>query len=66
MRSAKFIYVVKKKCVLNLARFESGTKVIAHAIAESSVFSIASGAFPEALEGKTLRAFEILQKRAAG
>ena len=39
--------------------FENGTKVIAHAIADSS-------AFLELLEGKTLPAFEILQRRAAG
>jgi phosphoglycerate kinase len=69
---------------------ENGTKVIAHAIAESSAFSIAGGgdtvaaiakygiekqvgyistgggAFLEILEGKTLPAFEILTKRAAG
>jgi phosphoglycerate kinase len=65
-------------------------KTIAHAIAESSAFSIAGGgdtlaaiakygidkqvgyistgggAFLEVLEGKTLPAFEILTKRAAG
>lgn len=76
--------------MLNLAAFENGTKVIAHAIAESSAFSLAGGgdtlaaiakygiqdqvdyistgggAFLEVLEGKTLPAFEILQKRAAG
>ena len=76
--------------VFEFAAFENGTKVIAHAIAESSAFSIAGGgdtlaaiakygiekdvgyistgggAFLEVLEGKTLPAFEILQKRAAG
>ena len=75
--------------VFEFAAFENGTKVIAHAIAESSAFSIAGGgdtlaaiakygiarqvgyistgggAFLEVLEGKTLPAFEILQKRAA-
>jgi phosphoglycerate kinase len=76
--------------VFEFAAFENGTKVIAHAIAESSAFSIAGGgdtlaaiakygiekdigyistgggAFLEVLEGKTLPAFEMLQKRAAG
>jgi len=76
--------------VFEFAAFENGTKVIAHAIAESSAFSIAGGgdtlaaiakygiekqigyistgggAFLEVLEGKTLPAFEILMKRAAG
>jgi phosphoglycerate kinase len=76
--------------VFEFAAFENGTKVIAHAIAESSAFSIAGGgdtlaaiakygiekdigyistgggAFLEVLEGKTLPAFEILQKRAEG
>ncbi|MFN5178453.1 phosphoglycerate kinase [Limnohabitans sp.] len=76
--------------VFEFAAFENGTKVIAHAIAESSAFSIAGGgetlaaiakygiekqvgyistgggAFLEILEGKTLPAFEILAKRAAG
>jgi phosphoglycerate kinase len=76
--------------VFEFAAFENGTRVIAHAIAESSAFSIAGGgdtlaaiakygiekdvgyistgggAFLEVLEGKTLPAFEILQKRAAG
>ncbi|MBU3646619.1 MAG: phosphoglycerate kinase [Limnohabitans sp.] len=76
--------------VFEFAAFESGTKTIAHAIAESSAFSIAGGgdtlaaiakygiekqvgyistgggAFLEVLEGKTLPAFEILTKRAAG
>jgi phosphoglycerate kinase len=75
--------------VFEFAAFENGTKVIAHAIAESSAFSIAGGgdtlaaiakygierdvgyistgggAFLEVLEGKTLPAFEILQRRAA-
>ncbi len=75
--------------VFEFAAFENGTKAIAHAIAESSAFSIAGGgdtlaaiakygiekqvgyistgggAFLEVLEGKTLPAFEILQKRAA-
>ena len=75
--------------VFEFTAFENGTKVIAHAIAESSAFSIAGGgdtlaaiakygiekqvgyistgggAFLEVLEGKTLPAFEILQKRAA-
>jgi phosphoglycerate kinase len=70
--------------------FENGTKVLAHAIADSSAFSIAGGgdtlaaiakygiedkvsyistgggAFLEVLEGKTLPAFEILTRRAAG
>ena len=76
--------------VFEFPAFENGTKVIAHAIAESSAFSIAGGgdtlaaiakygidkqvgyistgggAFLEVLEGKTLPAFEILAKRAAG
>jgi phosphoglycerate kinase len=76
--------------VFEFPAFENGTKVIAHAIAESSAFSIAGGgdtlaaiakygiekqvgyistgggAFLEILEGKTLPAFEILTKRAAG
>jgi phosphoglycerate kinase len=76
--------------VFEFPAFENGTKVIAHAIAESSAFSIAGGgdtlaaiakygiedkmgyistgggAFLEVLEGKTLPAFEILTKRAAG
>ena len=75
--------------VFEFSAFENGTKAIAHAIAESSGFSIAGGgdtlaaiakygiedqvgyistgggAFLEVLEGKTLPAFEILQKRAA-
>ena len=76
--------------VFEFAAFENGTKTVAHAIAESSAFSIAGGgdtlaaiakygiekqvgyistgggAFLEVLEGKTLPAFEILTKRAAG
>ena len=76
--------------VFEMAPFENGTKVIAHAIAESPAFSIAGGgdtlaaiakygieqdigyistgggAFLEMLEGKTLPAVEILEKRAAG
>jgi len=76
--------------VFEFAAFENGTKTIAHAIAQSSAFSIAGGgdtlaaiakygiekqvgyistgggAFLEVLEGKTLPAFEILTKRAAG
>ena len=76
--------------VFEFAAFENGTQVIAHAIAESSAFSIAGGgdtlaaiakygiekdvgyistgggAFLEVLEGKTLLAFEILQRRAMG
>jgi len=76
--------------VFEFAAFENGTKTIAHAIAESSAFSIAGGgdtlaaiakygiekqvgyistgggAFLEVLEGKTLPAFEILTKHAAG
>jgi phosphoglycerate kinase len=76
--------------VFEFAAFENGTQTIAHAIAESSAFSIAGGgdtlaaiakygiekqvgyistgggAFLEVLEGKTLPAFEILGKRAAG
>jgi phosphoglycerate kinase len=76
--------------VFEFTAFENGTKTIAHAIAESSAFSIAGGgdtlaaiakygiekqvgyistgggAFLEVLEGKTLPAFEILTKRAAG
>jgi phosphoglycerate kinase len=76
--------------VFEFAAFENGTQTIAHAIAESSAFSIAGGgdtlaaiakygiekqvgyistgggAFLEVLEGKTLPAFEILSKRAAG
>ena len=75
--------------VFEFSAFENGTKAIAHAIAESSGFSIAGGgdtlaaiakygiedqvgyistgggAFLEVLEGKTLPAFDILQKRAA-
>ena len=73
--------------VFEFAAFENGTKVIAHAIADSAAFSIAGGgdtlaaiakygiekqvgyistgggAFLEVLEGKTLPAFEILQRR---
>ena len=73
--------------VFEFPAFENGTKVIAHAIADSTAFSIAGGgdtlaaiakygiqdkidyistgggAFLEVLEGKTLPAFEILQKR---
>ena len=76
--------------VFEFPAFENGTKLIAHAIAESTAFSIAGGgdtlaaiakygiekqvgyistgggAFLEILEGKTLPAFEILAKRAAG
>jgi phosphoglycerate kinase len=76
--------------VFEFAAFENGTRVIAHAIAESSAFSIAGGgdtlaaiakygigkqvsyistgggAFLEVLEGKTLPAFEVLSRRAAG
>jgi len=76
--------------VFEFAAFENGTKVVAHAIADSDAFSIAGGgdtlaaiakygidakigyistgggAFLEVLEGKTLPAFEILMKRAAG
>ena len=76
--------------VFEFDAFENGTKVVAHAIADSSAFSIAGGgdtlaaiakygieskigyistgggAFLEVLEGKTLPAFEILMKRAAG
>ena len=76
--------------VFEFAAFENGTKLIAHAIADSAAFSIAGGgdtlaaiakygiekrvgyistgggAFLEVLEGKTLPAFEILQRRAAG
>ncbi len=76
--------------VFEFDAFENGTKTIAHAIAESSAFSIAGGgdtlaaiakygiekqvgyistgggAFLAVLEGKTLPAFEILTKRAAG
>ena len=76
--------------VFEFAAFENGTKVIAHAIAESSAFSIAGGgdtlaaiakygiekqvgyistgggAFLEVLEGKTLPAFEVLERRAKG
>ncbi len=76
--------------VFEFPAFENGTKVIAHAIADSSAFSIAGGgdtlaaiakygiedkidyistgggAFLEVLEGKTLPAFEILMRRAAG
>ena len=75
--------------VFEFAAFENGTKVIAHAIAESSAFSIAGGgdtlaaiakygiekdvgyistgggAFLEVLEGKTLPAFEVLERRAS-
>jgi phosphoglycerate kinase len=75
--------------VFEFAAFENGTKTIAHAIAQSSAFSIAGGgdtlaaiakygiekqigyistgggAFLEVLEGKTLPAFEILERRAA-
>jgi phosphoglycerate kinase len=76
--------------VFEFAGFETGTKTIARAIAQSPAFSIAGGgdtlaaiakyaiekqvdyistgggAFLEVLEGKTLPAFEILQKRSAG
>jgi len=76
--------------VFEFDQFAGGTKAMAHAIAESSAFSIAGGgdtlaaiakygiekqvgyistgggAFLEVLEGKTLPAFEILMKRAAG
>ena len=76
--------------VFEFAAFENGTKVIAHAIADSAAFSIAGGgdtlaaiakygiekqvgyistgggAFLEVLEGKTLPAFEILQRRFEG
>ena len=75
--------------VFEMAPFENGTRVLAHAIAESEGFSIAGGgdtlaaiakygiegqigyistgggAFLEMLEGKTLPAFEILEKRTA-
>jgi phosphoglycerate kinase len=74
--------------VFEFEAFSKGTETIAHAIAQSSAFSIAGGgdtlaaiakygiekdmgyistgggAFLEILEGKTLPAFEILQKRA--
>jgi phosphoglycerate kinase len=74
--------------VFEFASFANGTEVVAHAIAESSGFSIAGGgdtlaaiakfgitdqvgyistgggAFLEFLEGKTLPAVDILQKRA--
>ena len=73
--------------VFEFAAFENGTCTLAHAIAESSAFSVAGGgdtlaaiakygieqqvgyistgggAFLEVLEGKTLPAFEILQRR---
>ena len=76
--------------VFEFDAFAKGTETVAHAIAESSAFSIAGGgdtlaaiakygiekdigyistgggAFLEVLEGKTLPAFEILAKRAAG
>ena len=76
--------------VFEFDAFANGTKVVAHAIADSAAFSIAGGgdtlaaiakygiedrigyistgggAFLEVLEGKTLPAFEILAKRAAG
>ena len=76
--------------VFEFDQFAGGTKAMAHAIAESSAFSIAGGgdtlaaiakygiekdvgyistgggAFLEVLEGKTLPAFEILEKRAKG
>ena len=76
--------------VFEFEAFAQGTRAIAHAIAQSSAFSIAGGgdtlaaiakfgiekdvgyistgggAFLEVLEGKTLPAFEILEKRAAG
>jgi phosphoglycerate kinase len=76
--------------VFEFDAFAHGTETIAHAIAESSAFSIAGGgdtlaaiakygiedkvgyistgggAFLEILEGKTLPAFEILEKRARG
>jgi phosphoglycerate kinase len=74
--------------VFEFPAFENGTRTIAHAIADSSAFSIAGGgdtlaaiakygiekqigyistgggAFLEVLEGKTLPAFEILERRA--
>ena len=76
--------------VFEMAPFETGTKTIARAIADSPAFSIAGGgdtlaaiakygitnevgyistgggAFLEVLEGKTLPAFEILERRAGG
>ena len=76
--------------VFEFEAFSHGTQTIAHAIAQSSAFSIAGGgdtlaaiakygiasrigyistgggAFLEVLEGKTLPAFEILMRRAAG
>ena len=76
--------------VFEFPAFENGTKVIAHAIADSGAFSIAGGgdtlaaiakygiekqvsyistgggAFLEVLEGKTLPAFEILERRCEG
>jgi phosphoglycerate kinase len=76
--------------VFEFSAFENGTRTIAHAIAQSSAFSIAGGgdtlaaiakygiekqvgyistgggAFLEVLEGKTLPAFEVLARRAAG
>ncbi len=75
--------------VFEYDQFAGGTKVVAHAIAESKAFSVVGGgdvvaavekfgyapdmsyistgggAFLEVLEGKTLPAFEILQRRAA-
>ena len=51
--------------VFEFDAFAHGTETIARAIAASSAFSIAGGgAFLEVLEGKTLPAFEILEKRA--
>jgi phosphoglycerate kinase len=66
--------------VFEFDAFSHGTETLARAIAESSAFSIAEygiekdigyistggGAFLEVLEGKTLPAFEILERRAAG
>ena len=53
--------------VFEFDAFAKGTEGNARAIAGSDAFSIAGGgAFLEVLEGKTLPAFEILQKRAAG
>jgi phosphoglycerate kinase len=57
--------------VFEFAAFENGTKTVAQAIAQSiekdvSYISTGGGAFLEVLEGKTLPAFEILGKRAAG
>ena len=50
--------------VFELEQFAQGTESLSRAIAASPGFSIAGGAVLEFLEGKTLPAVDILQKRA--